>query len=259
METNDILAISHQSPEEHDEFSNIQGILRQGFTAQGLLDKADPAALQSLDRFCQMLLRQNQVMNLTAIREPEGVARLHMLDCAALLKFCDFQGKTLIDVGTGAGFPGMVLKMLVPSLKVTLLDSLKKRLDWLQEVCGSLSLQSIQTLHARAEEQSLAEDFRDSFDFASARAVADLRVLCELCLPYVKIGGSFLAMKSTGSDQELAAAAHAIRFLGGKLADIHDYTIPGTEITHRLIIIQKTAPTPRSYPRRWAKIQKEPL
>ena len=238
---------------------HIMDILQQGFEEYGLTSKIDPWAVQNLDCYCQMLLEKNQVMNLTAIREPEGVARLHMLDCAALLKFCDFEGKTLIDVGTGAGFPGMVLKMLVPSLDVTLLDSLNKRLDWLLETCGLLSLQDIRTIHARAEEQSLVKGYRDSFDFATARAVADLRLLCELCLPYVKVGGTFLAMKSTSSDPELEEAAHAIKLLGGRLQDVRDYTIPGTEVTHRLIIIEKLAPTLKGYPRRWAKIQKEPL
>ena len=202
----------------------------------------------------------NQVMNLTAIREPEGVARLHFLDCATLLKYCDFQGKTLIDVGTGAGFPGMVLKILVPSLKVTLLDSLSKRLDWLTEVYEDLDgVDSITTVHGRAEEFALEKGFRDSFDFAAARAVANLRVLCELCLPFVKVGGHFLAMKSTGSNQELADAAHAVKLLGGKVVQVEDYPIPGTEITHRLIVVEKLAPTLKGYPRRWAKIQKEPL
>ena len=184
-----------------------------------------------------------------------------MLDCAALLNFCDFEGKTLIDVGTGAGFPGMVLKILVPSLKITLLDSLSKRLDWLTEVCEDLDgVDSITTFHGRAEEFALEkEGFRDSFDLVTARAVADLRVLCELCLPFVKAGGSFLAMKSTGSGQELEEAAHAIKLLGGRVQAVHDYPIPGTGVTHRLIIIQKTAPTLKGYPRRWAKIQKDPL
>ena len=201
-----------------------------------------------------------QMMNLTAIREPEGVARLHFLDCATLLKYCDFQGKTLIDVGTGAGFPGMVLKILVPSLKVTLLDSLSKRLDWLTEVYEDLDgVDSITTVHGRAEEFALEKGFRDSFDFAAARAVANLRVLCELCLPFVKVGGHFLAMKSTGSNQELADAAHAVKLLGGKVVQVEDYPIPGTEITHRLIVVEKLAPTLKGYPRRWAKIQKEPL
>ena len=238
---------------------HITEILRQGFQEYELTGKLDPYAAQNLDWYCQLLLEKNQVMNLTAIRDPEGVARLHMLDCAALLKFCDFENKTLIDVGTGAGFPGMVLKMLVPSLEVTLLDSLNKRLDWLLETCGALSLSGIRTLHARAEEQAQVKGFRDGFDFATARAVADLRLLCELCLPYVKVGGRFLAMKSTASGQELAEAAHAIKLLGGRVAASEDYTIPGTEITHRVIILEKVAPTLKGYPRRWVKIQKEPL
>ena len=230
------------------------GLEELGLT--GCVPKDAPAQLAQYGR---MLLEKNQVMNLTAIREPEGVTRLHFLDCATLLKYCDFQGKTLIDVGTGAGFPGMVLKILVPSLKVTLLDSLSKRLDWLTEVYEDLSLQGIRTLHARAEEQAQVKGFRDSFDFAAARAVADLRVLCELCLPYVKVGGQFLAMKSTNSDRELEEAAHAIKLLGGRVRGVHDYTIPGTDVTHRLILIEKLAPTLKGYPRRWAKIQKEPL
>ena len=238
---------------------HITEILRQGFQEYELTGKLDPYAAQNLDWYCQLLLEKNQVMNLTAIRDPEGVARLHMLDCAALLKFCDFENKTLIDVGTGAGFPGMVLKMLVPSLEVTLLDSLNKRLDWLLETCGALSLSGIRTRHARAEEQAQVMGFRDGFDFATARAVADLRLLCELCLPYVKVGGRFLAMKSTASGQELAEAAHAIKLLGGRVAASEDYTIPGTEITHRVIILEKVAPTLKGYPRRWSKMQKEPL
>ena len=231
------------------------GLEELGLT--GCVPKDAPAQLAQYGR---MLLEKNQVMNLTAIREPEGVTRLHFLDCATLLKYCDFQGKTLIDVGTGAGFPGMVLKILVPSLKVTLLDSLSKRLDWLTEVYEDLDgVDSITTVHGRAEEFALEKGFRDSFDFAAARAVANLRVLCELCLPFVKVGGHFLAMKSTGSDQELADAAHAVKLLGGKVVQVEDYPIPGTEITHRLIVVEKLAPTLKGYPRRWAKIQKEPL
>ena len=237
----------------------ITEILRQGFAEYGLSERIDARTFQYFTEFGGRLLEKNQVMNLTAIREPEGVARLHFLDCAALLKYCNFAGKRLIDVGTGAGFPGMVLKLLVPSLEVTLLDSLNKRLDWLAETCGELGLDGVCTVHARAEEQALEKGFRDSFDFAAARAVADLRLLCELCLPYVKVGGQFLAMKSTGSDHELEDAAHAIKLLGGRVVRTEDYTIPGTEVTHRLIVIEKLAPTLKGYPRRWAKMQKEPL
>lgn len=237
----------------------MEQIISAGLEELGLTGRVPRVAPAQLAQYGQMLLEKNQVMNLTAIRDPEGVARLHFLDCAALLKYCNFEGKTLIDVGTGAGFPGMVLNMLVPSLDVTLLDSLNKRLDWLLECCGFLTLQNIRTLHARAEEQALVKGYRDSFDFAAARAVADLRVLCELCLPFVKAGGKFLAMKSTGSDQELADAAHAIKLLGGRVAAVEDYAIPGTEVIHRLVVIEKLVPTLKGYPRRWAKMQKEPL
>lgn len=237
----------------------MEAIISAGLEELGLSAYIPPPSPARLAQYGQLLLEKNQVMNLTAIRDPEGVARLHMLDCASLIKYFDFTGKTLIDVGTGAGFPGMVLGLLVPSLEVTLLDSLNKRLEWLDSLSQSLALQNVHTLHARAEEQSLVKGFRDSFDFATARAVADLRILCELCLPYVKVGGRFLAMKSVDSGQELERAAHCIKFLGGRIQDIFDYTIPGTEVIHRLIIIEKVAPTLKNYPRRWSKIQKEPL
>ena len=241
---------------------HITEILRQGFEEYGLTDKIDPWAITSLDEYCQRLLEKNQVMNLTAIRDPEGVARMHFLDCTALLKFCSLEGKTLIDVGTGAGFPGMVLKLLVPSLEVTLLDSLNKRLDWLLETSGALPAglySGVRTVHARAEEQALKKGFRDSFDFATARAVADLRILCEVCLPFVKVGGYFLAMKGIDSDEELDSARPAIHVLGGKVDRCVDYSIPGTAVNHRIIMIEKKGPTPSQYPRRWAKIQKRML
>ena len=238
----------------------MEEIISAGLEELGLTGRVPEDAPAQLVQYGRMLLEKNQVMNLTAIREPEGVARMHFLDCAALLKYCDFQGKTLIDVGTGAGFPGMVLKILVPSLKITLLDSLSKRLDWLTEVYEKLDgVDSIAAFHGRAEEFGLNKRFRDSFDFATARAVADLRVLCELCLPFIKAGGKFLAMKSTNSDEELSQAAHAIKLLGGRVSAVEDYTIPGTEVTHRLIVIEKLAPTLKGYPRRWAKIQSAPL
>ena len=237
----------------------MEQIISAGLEELGLTDRVPADAPAQLAQYGRMLLEKNQVMNLTAIREPEGVARLHFLDCAALLNFCDFEGKSLIDVGTGAGFPGMVLKILVPSLKINLLDSLSKRLEWLTEVYEDLDgVDSITTFHGRAEEWG-HKGYRECFDFAAARAVADLRVLCELCLPFVKVGGKFLAMKSTGSDQELAEADHAVKVLGGRVTEIHDYAIPGTDITHRLIVMEKTAPTPEVYPRRWAKIPKKPL
>ena len=237
----------------------MKDIISAGLAQLGLSGRVPDNAASLLAEYGQLLLEKNQVMNLTAIREEDKVARLHMLDCAALLNLSDFQGKTLIDVGTGAGFPGLPLKILCPSLTVTLLDSLGKRVDWLNEVSASLGLQGVTAIHARAEEQALVKGFRDSFDFATARAVADLRLLCELCLPYVKVGGAFLAMKSVDSDAELEGAAHCIKLLGGRVESCGNYTIPGTDIVHRVVVIRKVAPTLKGYPRKWARIQKEPL
>ena len=237
----------------------MEQIIRAGLDELGLLDQVPQEAPEQLAEYGRLMLEKNQVMNLTAITEPEKVAQLHMLDSAALLKWGNFAGKSLIDVGTGAGLPGIPLKILVPSLQVTLLDSLGKRVDWLNQVCAQLGLEGIQAIHARAEEQALVKGYRDSFDIVTARAVAQLRLLGELCLPYVKVGGVFLAMKSTDSQQELEEAAHCIKLLGGRTESPMDYAIPGAGVTHRLIPIRKVAPTLKGYPRRWAKLQKQPL
>ena len=237
----------------------MEQIIATGLSELSLPNQLPEQAPTQLAQYAQLLLEKNQVMNLTAIREPEQVARLHMLDCACLLGCADFSNKTLIDVGTGAGFPGLPLKILVPSLQVTLLDSLNKRVDWLKEVSAQLGLTGIQAIHARAEEQAHVAEFREGFDLATARAVADLRLLAELCLPYVRVGGLFLAMKSVDCDAELAGALSAIELLGGQLERQVDYAIPGTQVLHRLLLIKKVRPTPASYPRRWAKMQKEPL
>ena len=237
----------------------MRDILAAGLAELGLTGRVPEQAPEQLAQYGRLLLEKNQVMNLTAITDPVKVAQLHMLDCAALLGCADFQDKTLIDVGTGAGFPGLVLKILVPSLQVTLLDSLGKRVDWLRETADQLGLEGVTCLHARAEEQALVKGFRDSFDFAAARAVADLRLLSELCLPFVRPGGTFLAMKSVDCGEELDRAAHAVKLLGGRQEVPFDYAIPGAGVTHRAILIRKAAPTLKGYPRRWAKIQKEPL
>ena len=237
----------------------MEQIIARGLEELGLTQKVPSNAPEQLAQYGQLLIEKNKVMNLTAITEPEKVAQLHMLDCAALLNCADFQGKTLIDVGTGAGFPGLALKILVPSLEITLLDSLNKRVDWLKEVIDTLGLTGITAIHARAEEQALVKGYRDSFDLVTARAVADLRLLSELCLPYAKVGGAFLSMKSVESDAELEQAAHAIKLMGGRVRNTQDYTIPGTDVSHRLLTIEKVAPTLKGYPRRWAKIQKTPL
>ena len=236
----------------------MKDILTQGLAQLDITPP--PEAIDRLCRYAQLLVEQNKVMNLTAITDPEGIARLHFLDSAALLPLCGgAAGKSLIDVGTGAGFPGLVLKILCPELKLTLLDSLGKRVNWLSQVARELGLKDVTCLHARAEEQALVKGYRDSFDLVTARAVADLRLLSELCLPYAKVGGTFLSMKSVDSGEELDRAAHAIKLLGGRLENITDCPIPGCDVTHRVVAIRKMTPTLKGYPRRWAKIQKEPL
>ena len=237
----------------------MEALIRSGLVQLGQAQAVPQEAPALLARYGKLLVEKNQVMNLTAITNPQDVATLHMLDCAALLNCAGFAGKSLIDVGTGAGFPGLPLKILVPSLETTLLDSLNKRVDWLNETIDALGLKGAQAIHGRAEEAGREPDLRERFDFAAARAVADLRLLCELCLPFVKTGGRFLAMKGTDCGQELNAALPAIQILGASVERIFDYQIPHTNVMHRVILIQKTAPTPEKYPRRWAKIQKSPL
>ena len=163
----------------------------------------------------------------------------------------------MVDVGTGAGFPGVPLRIVCPAVRMTLLDSLNKRIDFLKEVCGELGYADVDCVHGRAEE--FAAKHRESFDFATSRAVANFQLLTELCLPLVKVGGTFIAMKSVDSDEELKSAEKAISILGGRVERTVDYQIPGTDVTHRLVFIKKIKETPKKYPRAFAKIKKNPL
>ena len=233
---------------------DIQALLRAGLTQLGL----SPDTAPQLERYGQLLTEKNQVMNLTAITDPVEVAQKHMLDCAALLGAARFQGKSVIDVGSGAGFPGLVLKLCEGSIDLTLLDSLQKRVDWLEEAAQALGV-SVTALHGRAEELGKTPELREQFDIATARAVADLRILCELCLPLVKVGGVFLAMKAEDCRDEVDAAGRCISLLGGRLLKSDTYQVPGTDLTRRVIRVEKIAPTAEKYPRRFARIQKAPL
>lgn len=231
----------------------MKEILTAGLTALGL----DTSAADKLEQYAALLLEKNKVMNLTAITEARDVATLHLLDCAALLPRIEPAGKQVIDVGTGAGFPGMVLAILEPRAHFTLLDSLGKRVDFLREVCDALALRNVTCVHARAEEFAAAH--REAFDAAASRAVAQLNVLCELTLPLIRVGGQFAAMKSVSTDEEIRQAHSAIAQLGGRLGAVTDYTVPETDVVHRIVTIEKEKATPKQFPRAFARIKKAPL
>ena len=209
---------------------------------------------ETLCRFGNAVIRQNEVMNLTAITEPVQVAKLHLLDSLSVLKCADLQGKKLIDVGCGAGFPGVPVAIACPEAKVTLLDSLGKRMTWLESVLPELGVDT-KCVTARAEEAVTA--CRESYDYATSRAVARLNILLELTAPYVRVGGKVLAMKGAAAREELAEAGNAIRRLGLKLEEVKEFPMDGT--THAVIVLRKVSPTPPQYPRRYAKIKQSPL
>ena len=211
-------------------------------------------AADTLCAFAQAMLRQNEVMNLTAITEPEKVARLHLLDSLTVTKALEPGEKTLIDVGCGAGFPGVPLAAACKELEVTLLDSLGKRVKWLEETLPGLGIPA-QCVNARAEDY--AAEHRERYDYATSRAVARLNILLELTAPFVKVGGAVLALKGAAAEEELQEAAGAIRKLGLKLERVLEFPIEDTH--HCLVVLRKTAPTPKQYPRRYAKIKQSPL
>ena len=229
---------------------------------QSLLSALEPLGIrlteEQIAQFCRYgdaLIEKNAVMNLTAITDPADVARLHFADCLALLNLADFKEKSVIDVGCGAGFPGVPLRLGEPSVKLTLLDSPAKRMAWLSgELLPALGIEA-QCLTGRAEE--LIVPRREQYDFAVSRAVARLNILSELCLPYVKVGGRFLAMKGAMASDEAEEAKKAIRTLGGRIAEIAEYPIG--DAIHRVVIIEKIKPSPPQYPRRYAKIKQAPL
>ena len=215
--------------------------------------------LNQLESYCKLLVSWNERMNLTAITEPKDVAIKHFADSLSVLSFVDVpNGASVIDVGTGAGFPGLVLKIARPDIKLTLLDSLKKRLTFLEDVLNNLGLDA-QLIHSRAEEGGQSIDLRECYDFAVSRAVAQLNVLCEYCLPYVRLSGSFIAFKGGESDEEIKNASKAIQTLGGKKTDVYKFDLPENSGSRTLVIIEKVQPTPDKYPRQNGKIKAKPL
>ena len=208
--------------------------------------------------YYDILEKRGRDVNLTAISGEEDVASLHFLDSLALLNAHDFKNARVIDVGSGAGFPGVPLKLAEPSVDLALLDATRKRVAFLKEVCDDLGIEA-ELIHSRAEEAARKPEMRERYDIALSRAVARLNILCEMCLPFVRAGGMFIAMKGVDSADEIKEASGAIEALGARLQDCVDYAIPGTDVTHRAVLICKTAETPEKYPRRFARIQKNPL
>ncbi len=219
---------------------------------------SDPALCENLDRYGALLWEWNQKMNLTAITDPEGIAVKHFLDSLLFLKvYTPKEGSRLIDVGTGAGFPGVPLALARRDLSVTLLDSLNKRLLFLDAVAKELSL-SVERVHGRAEELGRKEEYREQYDCATARAVAHLRELSEYCLPFVRVGGVFVALKGPDMETELSESRYAIEQMGGEVESVTEFSLPeGSKRT--LLVLRKNRPTPTKYPRNAGKIKKEPL
>lgn len=209
------------------------------------------------ESYYKLLIEWNKKINLTRITEPEEVVIKHFVDSLTLLKYCDIpQGASVIDVGTGAGFPGIPLKIVRPDIKLTLLDSLKKRLSFLDEVCSTLDIDA-QLVHARAEDGAKNAEYRERFDIAVSRAVARLNTLSEYCLPYVKVGGQFIPMKGPELTEELSEAKTAIKTLGGKINAVNEFELKDSGRT--IVVIKKTKQTPKTYPRHSSKIKSKPL
>ncbi|TDT50491.1 16S rRNA (guanine(527)-N(7))-methyltransferase RsmG [Fonticella tunisiensis] len=220
----------------------------------------DDEKIEKLIAYKKILVEWNKRINLTSIIDDEGIAKKHFIDSMSLFKSGKIDdNSTLIDVGTGAGFPGIVVKIMNPDLKVVLLDSLNKRINFLNEVISQLGLKDIETIHGRAEDIARRDGYRESFDIATARAVANMTVLSEYCLPFVKVGGYFIAMKGPSAEEEVNMAKNAIGTLGGRYLEIINAEIPGDELEHKIVIVEKIKNTDRKYPRKAGLVEKKPI
>lgn len=207
-----------------------------------------------------LLKEWNEKINLTAITEDEEIIKKHFIDCIKAFHLSEFkEAKSVIDVGTGAGFPGMPIAIMRDDIEVTLLDSLNKRVNFLNEVKNCLDLKNVKTIHSRAEDGARQKQLREGFDIATSRAVANMCVLSEFCMPYVKVGGYFIALKGPAIEDELKEAKNAIATLGGKLLEVVPVAIEGTELKHNLVVVKKIKQTPPVYPRKAGSITKKPL
>lgn len=216
--------------------------------------------LIQFQKYYEMLIEKNKVMNLTAITEWNEVVDKHFIDSISLVKAADLTGeKYILDLGCGAGFPGIPLKIVFPQLKLVLLDSLNKRILFLQDVIEELGLQKVEALHGRAEDYAKKEEYREQFDYCVSRAVANLTTLSEYCLPYVKVGGKFISYKSGKVKEELSEIGKAMFLLGGKIEDVISFSLPETEMERDFVVIRKDKKTPKKYPRKAGLPGKEPL
>lgn len=214
---------------------------------------------KQLQRYYELLVEWNKKINLTAITEPSDVAYKHFIDCMSIFK-CGVinDGAKVIDVGTGAGFPGLVMKIVNPELEVTLMDSLNKRINFLNEVASNLDV-DVTCVHSRAEDAGHNKLYREKFDICASRAVANLATLCELCLPFVKVGGYLAALKGPKAEEEIELAKNAIKLLGGKVENVIKYNIADTDYDHNIVLIKKISAISSAYPRKAPKPSKEPL
>ena len=232
-------------------------LLKEGAAAFGV--SIDENIQEKFSTYTRLLLEWNEKVNLTAVTEEREIIVKHYLDSLSLGSLAEFDGKRMIDVGTGAGFPGIPLKICYENLDVTLLDSLEKRVRFLDVVIDALSLKNIRAVHGRAEEYGIKPEYREKYDYAVARAVAGLPVLCEYCLPFVKTGGLFIAMKGPSVEEELQEAGKAISVLGGELVGVSKFVLPFSDYERSVVLIKKCRHTPAGYPRKSGKPTKSPL
>lgn len=236
----------------------MKNILTEAFSKENF--PLTEAQCLQFEKYYQLLIEWNQKMNLTAIEEPHEVAYKHFIDSLFLLRIQEnLNGKSMIDVGTGAGFPGIPLKIMQPGLDLTLFDSLNKRVTFLQEVCSQLNLENVKCVHGRAEEFGVKPEYRGAFDIATARAVAKMPVLMEYCLPFVKKGGYFIALKGPELDNELNESKNALKELGGRIADVRQFTLADGQYSRNIAVIEKIKDTPKKYPRKAGTPSKNPL